>query len=907
MKNGGWLENYNDSQASAPEGMVGDGFSNVGRNYSPAWGGQFEDGGLIPIAQDGRATRADSLGLYNQSKKVENFYNNKGYRKSVTDPAIINFLKNRKVKELNDIAAKKYDGKATPVDADTATLLAGITKNQYRKTIDKNKYLQRELQTNTINASAPMQLFDNRIEPKGVRSYYRSDGDGVDVFSYNTIANKPFDLLTPKEKIQRVKEFGTSGVPKSYLNKIKSTTTKETSKPTIEKREPVQSLTPLQPIGIQNDFNIEASLPVIRPDAKIPKSYDVSALRYNMKGPSDYNYNQEGVDYETAMRAKAASDAYNAEIEKRYGPESWYYTRKSPRLEAIAAERYKQLRSEFNMTPNYQMGGNVYPVNYVPQAQEGQTMFKKPSILQQEYIDPIYSYPEREPYPSELEFLKDRTDVGGMATEDNYVIINPHSPLSDEQKRHVAKLEQARLAMRNGYERPTFPITPKQQEYFNTMNKGKPYSDDLQDIKETIASRIIVGDETAQDITPEQEEYAYKLLDVLDKSKDYADGMKAMMKSKIGMAKAFEQDPKFDSSEESEYFSKNYKDLNSFQTGGSIPGSVGFTYARTKGIPSNGPYAKKTKASAQDGVDMYDNPIIARRVDNPNINRSYYDPRLNTMNIGSDYNMWHDPETGELLTGVDLAYHQDKLLAHENYHAKQHKEGRDNFDIAHNTDNEQWARMQKRPQMMTTPEVWNNFYNRKGIESDMMINKITERLPESQFFRNAAANIIYNKIVDPIQYKVPYSFEGEAKFYEDTGEEFQNGGEMRYYQNGLDWKPKRMKNGGWLDAYKEGGIIKDDRGQWEHPGEVTEISGDTMATHGYGDIPLYVVPDKGKPRIVQPNTGTQKFPGAKKFTEYPMAKNGRRQEQKGLVNLDNLLNFTNYNKPQPGGWLSKYE
>ena len=36
--------------------------------------------------------------------------------------------------------------------------------------------------------------------------------------------------------------------------------------------------------------------------------------------------------------------------------------------------------------------------------------------------------------------------------------------------------------------------------------------------------------------------------------------------------------------------------------GGSLPGSVGFTYARTQDpAPSNGPYAKKTKASAQDG------------------------------------------------------------------------------------------------------------------------------------------------------------------------------------------------------------------------------------------------------------------------------------------------------------------
>lgn len=42
-----------------------------------------------------------------------------------------------------------------------------------------------------------------------------------------------------------------------------------------------------------------------------------------------------------------------------------------------------------------------------------------------------------------------------------------------------------------------------------------------------------------------------------------------------------------------------------FQMGGSLPGAVGFTYARTVGAaPSNGPYAKKTKASAQNGKEM---------------------------------------------------------------------------------------------------------------------------------------------------------------------------------------------------------------------------------------------------------------------------------------------------------------
>jgi hypothetical protein len=104
---------------------------------------------------------------------------------------------------------------------------------------------------------------------------------------------------------------------------------------------------------------------------------------------------------------------------------------------------------------------------------------------------------------------------------------------------------------------------------------------------------------------------------------------------------------------------------------------------------------------------------------------------------------------------------------------------------------------------------------------------------------------------------------------------------------------------------KKGGIVKGDQDGYRNPknrGKVVEIEGDTMGTDGYNDT-LYVVPDVGEPRIVYANTGNHEFPGATKFREYPMAKNGLRQEQKGLQNLDDLINFTNYNKPTKGGWL----
>jgi hypothetical protein len=108
---------------------------------------------------------------------------------------------------------------------------------------------------------------------------------------------------------------------------------------------------------------------------------------------------------------------------------------------------------------------------------------------------------------------------------------------------------------------------------------------------------------------------------------------------------------------------------------------------------------------------------------------------------------------------------------------------------------------------------------------------------------------------------------------------------------------------GPMHPLKQGGIIKDDRGQWDHPGEITEIGSNDITMEG---VPYDVlgVSDEGDTKLMKPGKN-YKFKG-KKVTEYPMAQNGLRQEQKGLQNLDNLTNFTNYNKPQPGGWLNKY-
>ena len=107
----------------------------------------------------------------------------------------------------------------------------------------------------------------------------------------------------------------------------------------------------------------------------------------------------------------------------------------------------------------------------------------------------------RESYPSEDEFFKNRPDVGGMATIDNQVIINPYSLLSSDEKSAVYENELARIKMRSPQFRPNFSLTKEQEDYLDS-NDYKNASE--LDRKATIAARILTGDSTAQTPTSEQ-------------------------------------------------------------------------------------------------------------------------------------------------------------------------------------------------------------------------------------------------------------------------------------------------------------------------------------------------------------------------------------------------------------------
>ena len=122
--------------------------------------------------------------------------------------------------------------------------------------------------------------------------------------------------------------------------------------------------------------------------------------------------------------------------------------------------------------------------------------------------------------------------------------------------------------------------------------------------------------------------------------------------------------------------------------------------------------------------------------------------------------------------------------------------------------------------------------------------------------------------------RVAGSAPANGKYTKKTKASAENGKEMRYWQEGLDFKPKTIsKNGGWLDGYND--PIKDDMGQWTHPGEVTEINSNEITMKG---VPYNVIgiSDKGDVKDMKPGKD-YKFKGSK-VTEYPK-----------------------------GGWLNKYK
>ena len=111
--------------------------------------------------------------------------------------------------------------------------------------------------------------------------------------------------------------------------------------------------------------------------------------------------------------------------------------------------------------------------------------------------------------------------------------------------------------------------------------------------------------------------------------------------------------------------------------------------------------------------------------------------------------------------------------------------------------------------------------------------------------------------------RVAGSAPANGKYTKKTKASAQNGKEMQFYQEGLDFKPKTIS--------QNGSVIKDDRGQWAYPGEITEINSNDITMQGV-DYPVLGISDTGDTQMMYPDQD-YKFDG-NKVIEYPMMQNG---------------------------------
>ena len=283
LDNYGQEENYNDSKISIPSGFVGQGYDISGRNYSPAWGGQFQMGGTLPgasgmmysrevsnkpivkVAQDG--TNVDYSKLPYDENDIKGFYN-----KMISSP----WYKNRLIKNGYD------DQYSIGVD--------GVIKNRLKRVNDaKLDNIQKN--DGVLNQMYRFITSGELIET-GSGSYYNPDTGNITMVESQMNKHKahPRTILAHEYGHPEV-QGGISRIEEEMLSQFNPT--------------PIKKLTEHDKKPSEN------------------KS-DINSLRYNLYkakifDPSTGNYKTKSKKFEKSLFEKVKDDAAVKRLRNNYG------------------------------------------------------------------------------------------------------------------------------------------------------------------------------------------------------------------------------------------------------------------------------------------------------------------------------------------------------------------------------------------------------------------------------------------------------------------------------------------------------------------------------------------------------------------------------------------------------------
>jgi len=280
---GKYLSTFDKGYSKRQGGHIMNSPGSVTTGFDRPYNFKMEDGGdpqdpKKPV-QTNRPTTADSVALYNNALQVANYYKNSGYTQGISkSPSLTDW------NDQNTEAYNKFVG--SNFKALTEIGYRNLNPEEYRKNIDNNVYYQREMANKVLDMRVPSSRFDRRIAPQFSSSLTKHTGSEfersnvVDTYSYDPIAVKPWNMLTPDERQQRVTKYGYPITNHEEITK----TTQPQYQPPIAKGSQIQG-----PQKLATDkVNIEAPTGGTGPLAGGPTNFSFTGR--NDQGQQDTRY-----------------------------------------------------------------------------------------------------------------------------------------------------------------------------------------------------------------------------------------------------------------------------------------------------------------------------------------------------------------------------------------------------------------------------------------------------------------------------------------------------------------------------------------------------------------------------------------------------------------------------------------
>lgn len=349
-----------------------------------------------------------------------------------------------------------------------------------------------------------------------------------------------------------------------------------------------------------------------------------------------------------------------------------------------------------------------------------------------------------------------------------------------------------------------------------------------------------------------------------------------------------------------------------FAMGGSMPGAVGFMYARTAGAaPSNGPYAKKTKASAENGTEMrfyqegldWKPKTISEDGSSTDKGEKYVDP---------EHSLQQRTKGNKFLQGaIDAVSYVFDDLPKQIGNAVMAPITPFMYNNLSENDKKE---LFKKYRPIDYPGIFSaigttlhNTFSSEGPKPVRLDDKGNLAIEEEAWSKALGlptkANYIQESKYRPTSAKDP-----NAKYYTLHPNVIDKQKIIDYVQSG-EWEKNKKLSKNKKDYYAQmssfAPFMKD---EWKNRQDLGDKEIEDIDPIQRFQMFKGYDPKKKKNYISISDTYDFDFAPAQKVIK-PFEIYDRIYYEDGgqLAKLDQLTNFTNYNTKQPGGWLDKYE